>query len=117
MVWTGEVWHGIEYGLPGMTWYMVWPAEVWHGILYDLAGMALYMIRSGELWNGMWKCVCEFHVLWHCLGLWCRSHVEKSMSVGGPVHTYRTRLQVEGPLHACTVHMYSSCSHWAVTVN
>ena len=27
------------------------------------------------------------------------------MSVGGPVHTYRTRSQVEEPLHACSVHI------------
>ena len=39
------------------------------------------------------------------------------MSVGGPVHTYRTRSQVEGPLHACSVHMYISCSLWAGIVN
>ena len=57
------------------------------------------MISPGEVW----KCLCEFHVLWHCFGLWSRSHVEKSMTVGGPVHTYRTRSQVEGPLHACSV--------------
>ena len=39
--------------------------------------------------------------------LWSRAHMEKPMSVGGPVHTYRTRSQVEGPLHACSFHMYS----------
>ena len=53
----------------------------------------------------------------YCLGLLSRSHVEKPMSVGGPVHTYRTRSQVEWPLHACSVHMYNSCLLWAVTVN
>ena len=63
--------------------------EAWHGILYGLAGMAWYMIRPGEVWHGMWKCLCEFHVLWHCLGLWSRSHVERPMSNGSPVHTYR----------------------------
>ena len=73
------------------------------------------MIRS--VWHGMWKCLCEFHVWWYCLGLWSRSHVEKPMSVGGPVDTYRTRSRVEGPSHACSVHMYSSCSLWAVKVN
>ena len=31
--------------LMGMTWYMVWPGELWHSILYGLAGMAWYMIR------------------------------------------------------------------------
>ena len=100
-----------------MAWYMVWPGEVWHGIFYDLAGMAWYMIRSGKVWHGMWKCLCVFHILWHCLGLWSRSHLEKPMSAGGPVHTYKTRLQVEGPLHACSVHRYSSCSLWTVKVN
>ena len=25
---TGEVWHGILYGLAGMAWYMIWPGEV-----------------------------------------------------------------------------------------
>ena len=31
--------------------------------------MAWYMIRPGEVLHGMWKCLCEFHVLWHCFGL------------------------------------------------
>ena len=75
------------------------------------------MIRPGEVWHGMWKCLCEFHVLWHCHGLWSRSHVEKPLSVAGLVHTYRTRSQVERSLYACSVDMYNSCSLWAVTVN
>ena len=119
--------HGMAYGMAlrymawymishGMAWFMVWPGDVWHGILYGLAGMAWYMIRPGEVWHGMWKCWCEFYVLWHCLGLCSRAHVEKPMSVGGPIHRYRTHSQVEGLLHACSVHMYSSCSLWAVTV-
>ena len=74
---------------------MVRPGEVWHGILYGLAGMAWYMIRPGEVWHGMWKCLCEFHVLWHCLRPWSRSQLEKPMSFGGPGHTYRTHSQVE----------------------
>ena len=134
MAW--RVWHSIGYGLPDMAWHMVWPSEIWHGIWYRLVGMVygmtwrgmawyivwpgghgmVYVIKSGEVWHIMWKCLCEFHVLWHCLGLWYRSHVEKLMSVGSPVHTYRTRSQVEGPLHACSVHMYSSCSlvNWEI---
>ena len=91
----------------------------WHGIWYGMAwrGLALYRIRPGEVWHGMWKCLYEFHVLWHCLGLWSRSHVEKPMSVGDPVHTYRTHSRIEGPSHACSFHMHSSWSLWAVTVN
>ena len=117
MVWPGEVWHGIWYGLPGMAWNMVCSGERWHDILYGLADMVWNMIKPGEVWYGKWKCLCEFHVLWHYLGLWSRSHVEKPMSVGGPVHTYMTRSQVEKALNACSVHMYSSCSLWAVIVN
>ena len=79
--------------------------------------MAWYTIRHGKVWHGMWKYLCDFHVLWHCLRQWSRSHVEKTMSVGGHVHTNRTRSQVEGPLHACSVHIYSSYSLWAVTVH
>ena len=108
MVWPSEILHSIRYRLAGMTWYMVWPGEVWRGILYGLAGMAWYMIRRGEVWHGMWKCLYEFQVLWHCLGVWSCSRLEKPMSFGYPVHTYRSRSQVEGPLHACSVHMYSS---------
>ena len=100
-----------------MAWFMVWPVDVWHGILYGLADMAWYLIRNGKVWHGIWRCLCEFHVLCHCLGLWSRSHMEKPMSFVGPVHTYRIRSQVEGPLHACSVHMYSSCSLCALTVN
>ena len=62
------------------------------------------MMRPGEVWHGMWKCLCEFLVLWHCLG--SRSHVEEPMPVGDPVHAYRSRSQVEGPLHACSVPSY-----------
>ena len=47
----------------GMTWYMVWPGELWHGILYGLAGMAWYMIRPDEVWHSMCKCLCEFIAL------------------------------------------------------
>ena len=72
MVWPGDVSHGIWYGLQGMAWhmviawrgiasYIVWPSG--HGMVYDNA------------WRGMWKCLCEFHVLWHCLGLWSHSNV------------------------------------------
>ena len=104
---TGMAWRD-------MAWYMIWPVDVWHGILYVLADMAWYLITVGEAWHGIQKCICEFHVLWHCLGLWSRSHV---MSVGGPVLTYMIRSQVEGPLHARYVHMYSSCSFWTVTVS
>ena len=32
------------------------------------------------------------------------------MLVGGPVYTYRTCSHVDGLLHACSVHTYSSCS-------
>ena len=68
--------HGMVYG---MAWrctarYIVWPGR--HGMVYDNA------------WYGM---ECEFHVLWHYLGLWSHSHVEKQMLVGGPVHMYRTQ--------------------------
>ena len=100
MVWS--VRHDIVYRMAwrGTTWYMVWPGEVCHGLLYGLAGMTWYMIRPGEV-CGM---VCgNDYVLLHFLGLWSCSHVEKPMSVGGPVHTHRTRSQVEGPLHACSI--------------
>ena len=48
------------------------------------------MIRPGEVLHGMCKCLCEFIALGYG-----PVHVEKPMSVGGPVHTYRTRSQVE----------------------
>ena len=91
---------------------MVWPGEVWPDIhvVYDLTGMAWYIIWSGEVWHGMWKCVYVNFMFY-------------GISLGySPVHMWRSRcqlescshvqdrLQVEGPLHACSVHMYSSCS-------
>ena len=42
-----------------------------------------------------------------------RCQLEVLFTRKGPVHKYN----VEGPLHACSVHMYNSCSLWAVTVN
>ena len=48
---------------------------------------------------------------------WRTSHVKWPMSAGGPVHTYQTPSQVEGLLHACSVHTYSSCSFLAGIVN
>ena len=87
-----------------MTWSMVWPGELWYGILYGLAGMAWYMIRPGEVWHGMCKCLCEFIALGY-----------------GPVLMWRSRCQLEvlftRPLHACSIHKYSSCSLWAGIVN
>ena len=32
MVWPGDVWHGLGYGLLCLAWYMVWPSEILHGI-------------------------------------------------------------------------------------
>ena len=68
-------------------------------MVYVLAwrGVAWYTLFSGRVLHDMWKCLCEFHVLWHCLGLWSRSHAEKPMSVESPVHTYRPRSQLERP--------------------
>ena len=36
-------WHGICYGLAGITWYMIWPGE--HHMVYGMAwrGMSWYM--------------------------------------------------------------------------
>ena len=36
----------------GMTWYMVWPGELWHGILYGLAGMAWRVMAWYIVWPG-----------------------------------------------------------------
>ena len=54
-----------------------------------------YMVWLGEVCHCMWKGIV-LHALRHCHGLQSRSHVEWPKSVGGPVHTYRTRSQVEG---------------------
>ena len=54
-------------------------------------------------------------LLW--ASIYSRSHVAWPMSVGGHVHTYRTRSQVEGLFHVCSIHMYSSCSLWPGIVN
>ena len=94
--------HDKWYGLVAMTWYMLWPDG--HHMVYG--------IPIEEVCHGMWKNI-ELHALRHCHGL----QLEWPMSTGGPVHTYRTRSQVEGILHACSVHTYSSCSLWAGIVN
>ena len=92
-----------------MAWCMIWPGghgtiydiswRTWHGVCYDLAGITWYMVWPVEVYNGMWK-VIELHALSHCHGIKSRSHMECPMSIGVPVHTYRTRSQVEGLLHA-----------------
>ena len=74
------------------------------------------MIRPGDVDMVCGNAYMNFMFL-HSLGLLYPSHGKKPMSFGGPVHTYRTRSQVEGPLHVCPVHMYSSCSLWAMTVD
>ena len=61
-----------------MVYAMVWQAS--HSIWYSLADIAWYRVWPGEVCHGMWK----------------------GMSVGGPVHTYQTRSQVEGLLYACS---------------
>ena len=129
-------WHGIWYGLVGKEWCMVWPVghgmiygmawRPWHGIRYGLAGILWYMVWPGGrrmiygmVWRGMsWyverhSITCFKALPWAIVPF----TVEWPMSAGGPVHTYRTRSQVEGLLHACFVHTYSSCSLWAGIVN
>ena len=89
MAWRGiaqyTVWpcgHGMVYGMAwrdmvyDITW-RAWHGDLLHGILYGLADTAWYMIRPGEVWHCIWKCLCEFHVLWHYRELRSRSHVEK----------------------------------------
>ena len=59
-------WHGIWYGLAGITWYMVWPTghgmvhdmawQAWHCLWYGLAGMARYLIWPGRAW----RCICYY---------------------------------------------------------
>ena len=78
------------------------------------------MVWPGEVCHGMWKGIV-LHALRHCHGLQSRSHVHVAMdwpkSVGGPVHMYGTRSQVEGLLHACSVLTYSFCSLWTGIVD
>ena len=78
------------------------------------------MIWPGEVCHGMWNGIV-LYALRHCHRLQSRSHVHVAMewpkSVGDPVHTYRTHSQVEGFLHACSVHTYSACSLWAGIVD
>ena len=121
MIWPGRAWRGLWYylGRHGAIYGMAWRA--WHGICYGLTGiwygladMAWYMVWAGghDMVYGMaWRVMAWLMVLpggqWH--GIWY------GLASWGPVHTYRTRSQVEGPLHACSVHIYSSCSLWAVT--
>ena len=141
MAW--QTWHCIWYGLAGMAWYMLWPGRAWrgiwyylgrHGIVYGmawwawygicygltgiwygLADMAWYMVLAGGhdivycmAWRVMvWLMVWpggQWHGLWYGLANWksC-SHVQDQFTSRGTV--------------ACSVHMYSSCSLWAVTVN
>ena len=79
---------GIWYGLEDMAWYMVWPGG--HDMVYGMAWrvMAWLMVWPGGQWHGIW-----LEILFTRTG------------------------QLEGPLHACSVHMYTSGSLCAVTVN
>ena len=65
------------------------------------------------IWYGLWVNGMAYGMTWRAMA-WYMVWPGK---LEGPVLTYRTRSQVEGQLHACSVHMYSSCSLWAVTVN
>ena len=136
-IWYGwQTWHCIWYGLWGMAWYMVWPGrascgiwyylgrhgmiygmacQAWYGICYGLTGiwygladMAWYMVWPGGQWHGLWYDLAGNGMVY---GM--------AWQVGGPVHTYmyRTRSQIDGPLLAHSIHMYSSCSCWAVTAD
>ena len=75
-----------------MAWHMVWPGEVWHGILYGLAGMAWYMIRLGEVCHGMWNAYVNFMFYGTALGygpihMWrSRRQLEVLFTRTGPVH-------------------------------
>ena len=117
MVWPGG--HGMVYG-------MVWWARngVWYGLVkrhdiwYGLAGMAWYMLY-GMSWRGMSWYVERHSITCFKALIWAiaRSHVEWLMSGGGPVYMYLTRSQVEGLLHARSIHTYSSSSLWAGIVD
>ena len=89
---------------------MVWPGEVWHYILYGLADMTWYMITPGEVWHVCGNAYVNFIFYGIALG-----YDPVPMSVGGRIHTNRTRSQVEG--HACSGHMHRTCSLWAEIVN
>ena len=118
-----RAWHGIWYGLA--RYCMVYDIAGRHDMVYGMAWrvMAWYIVwpgRHGRVYGKAWRGMAWYvqMLMWiYCLGLWSRSHVEKPMSVGGPVHTYRTHSQVKWLLHACSDHMYSSYSLWAVTVH
>ena len=133
MVWPCG--HGMVYGMACRAWHGIWYGLARYCMVYDIAGghdmvygmawrvMAWYIVwpgRHGMVYDKAWRGMAGYMqmLMWiYCLGLWSRSHVEKPMSVGGPVHTYRTHSQVKWPLYACSDHMYSSCSLWAVTVH
>ena len=114
--------HDIWYGLVTMAWYMLWPG--WHHMVYGMAwrtsqGICYGLARYVMAWRGMsWYVVRHSITCFKALS-WAisRSHVEWSMSAGGSVHMYRTSSQVDGLLHACSVHTYSSCSLWAGIVD
>ena len=52
MLWPGEAWHGIWYGLAGMALEKVWPGG--HGIVYGMA-RKWYMVKPGGMaWYMVW---------------------------------------------------------------
>ena len=135
MAWRAwyTVWHcghGMECymvrsGRYTMVYGMAWRAS--HGIWHGLTGIALYMVRPGRhgghrmvygmAWRGLsWYVAGRvLYAFRHCHGLQSHSHMERPMSGWGL--RYRTCSQVEGLLHACSNHMYSSCSLWTGIVD
>ena len=79
-------WHGICYGLAGITWYMVWPGG--HRMVYGMAwrGMPWYV--------EMYSITC-FKTLPWAIVPFTRGVADVSKTVGGLVHTYRNLSHVQ----------------------
>ena len=61
----------------------------------------------------VWPGEVERHITYFKALSWAIVPFTRGVSVESPVQTYRTRSQVEGILHACSGHTYTSCSFWA----
>ena len=95
MAWWAR--NGVRYGLAAMAWLIVWPGG--HHMVYGEV-LSCYVERH--------SITCFKELSWATVPF----KMEWPMSVGGPIHTYLTCSQVEGLLHACSIHtdMYSSCT-------
>ena len=129
-----------------MAWYMLWPGEAWHGVQYDLAmhGMVydmaswarhdIWYVLAAMVWYILWPGGHHmvFGMAWRSMSWYVESYritcikalpcaiipfTRGVADVNWRSCSHVPDAFIEGLLHACSVHTYSSCSVWEGIVN